>query len=84
MNKNQVKGRIKRVKGKASAIAGKVLHRPTLTAKGKLQQAAGTVQAVYGDLRSVAAKRAGASRKAVKKKGAVLEKQVRKKVRKAR
>ena len=76
MNKDQVKGRIRKAKGKAKEVAGKLLHKPKLTAKGKLQKAAGTVQATYGDLKSVATKRAIAANRTVEKKARVVKKRV--------
>ena len=63
MNRDQVKGRVKKAAGRAKAVAGKVLHSPALTAKGRLQQAAGSVQAAYGDLKAVVSKEAAKTRR---------------------
>lgn len=82
MNKDQVKGRVKKAAGGAKVVAGKVLHSPALTAKGRLQQAAGSVQATYGDLKSVARREAAKTRRTTKKKGAVVAKKVKKQARK--
>jgi uncharacterized protein YjbJ (UPF0337 family) len=51
MNKNQVKGRLDEAKGKVKEVAGKVTGNNTLEQKGKIQNAKGTVQAGYGDLK---------------------------------
>jgi len=51
MNKDQVKGRVKEVKGNAKQIAGIVVGDKTLEQKGKLQNAVGKAQAGYGDLK---------------------------------
>jgi len=52
MNKDQVKGRIEEAKGKVKAVTGKIVGNKTLEEEGKLQQAAGTVQAGLGDLKN--------------------------------
>ncbi len=49
MNKDQIKGRIKEVKGTVKEAAGKVTGKEKLEQKGKLLKTAGTVQAGYGD-----------------------------------
>jgi uncharacterized protein YjbJ (UPF0337 family) len=82
MNKDQLKGRMKKATGKAKAVAGKVLRKPTLAARGRLQQVAGTAQAAYGDLKSTAKKKVAAARRSATKKGIILEKKVRKQARK--
>lgn len=51
MNKDQVKGRIKEATGAAKEAAGKVTGKDGLEQKGKLQKAAGKVQAGYGDVK---------------------------------
>ena len=51
MNKDQVKGRIDEVKGKAKKAAGKAVGNKNLERKGTIQNASGKVQAGYGDLR---------------------------------
>lgn len=50
MNKDQVKGRIKEAEGTVKEDAGKVSGKESLEHKGKLQKAAGKVQAGYGDI----------------------------------
>jgi len=82
MNKYQVKGRVTKAKGTAKALAGKVLGKPSLVARGKLQQAAGTLQFAYGDLKSTATKRAAAGKRTATRQGVALEKTVKKTVRK--
>ena len=52
MNKDQVKGRIEEVKGKAKVVAGKVVGNQDLEQKGKSEIFFGKVQAGYGDLKS--------------------------------
>ena len=78
MNKNQVKGRVKKATGKAKVIAGKLLRNRTLTAKGLLEQAVGTVEVAYGDFKSAAGKRAATTRRTASKKATVLKKKARK------
>ena len=56
MNKDQVKGRVEEAKGKVKEVAGKVVGNPTLEQKGRVQQAVGTVQAGYGDLKDAVKK----------------------------
>jgi uncharacterized protein YjbJ (UPF0337 family) len=51
MNKDQAKGRVKEVEGKVKEVAGKVTGDKTLEQKGRIQNAAGKVQAGYGDLK---------------------------------
>jgi uncharacterized protein YjbJ (UPF0337 family) len=76
MNKDQVKGRIRVARGKAKEVAGKLLHKPSLTVKGRLQEAAGTVQAAYGDVKSSASKRAASAKRTLRKKGRAVKKRV--------
>lgn len=52
MNKDQVKGRIKKTKGAVKEVTGKVTGNESLEQKGKLQKAVGNVQAGYGDIKS--------------------------------
>jgi uncharacterized protein YjbJ (UPF0337 family) len=52
MNKDQVKGRIRKAKGKVKETAGKLVGNKRLEQKGKIEQATGAVQTGYGDLRS--------------------------------
>ena len=49
MNKDQVKGRVEEAKGSVKEVAGKAVGNPNLEAEGKVDQAAGKVQAGYGD-----------------------------------
>jgi uncharacterized protein YjbJ (UPF0337 family) len=51
MNKDQVKGRVEEAKGTVKETAGKVTGKESLEQKGKLQKAAGKVQAGYGDIK---------------------------------
>lgn len=51
MNKDQVKGRIKQAEGKAKEVAGKIVGNKNLKRKGQLENAAGKVQAGFGDLK---------------------------------
>ncbi|MBK1672453.1 general stress protein CsbD [Ectothiorhodospira shaposhnikovii] len=51
MNKDQVKGRAKEVTGKVKEVTGRIVGNEKLEGKGKIQQAAGKVQADYGDLK---------------------------------
>jgi uncharacterized protein YjbJ (UPF0337 family) len=49
MNKDQVKGRVEQAKGNVKEGAGKALGDRDLEAEGQVDQAAGKVQATYGD-----------------------------------
>ena len=51
MNKDQIKGRIKKAKGTVKEATGKLTGKDSLEQKGKLQKAAGKAQAVYGDIK---------------------------------
>lgn len=51
MNKDQIKGRIKKVKGTVKETAGKVSGKEKLEQKGKLLKTAGKAQAGYGDIK---------------------------------
>ena len=51
MNKDQVEGRVKEVKGKAKQVAGIVVGDKKLEQKGRVQNAVGKAQAGYGDLK---------------------------------
>ena len=51
MNKDQVKGQIRGVKGNLKEVAGRVLGDKTMENKGNIQNAAGKVQKAYGDLK---------------------------------
>lgn len=74
MNRNQVKGRARVVKGKTTELAGKLLRKPKLVAKGRLQEVAGTVQATWGDARSVAGRKATAAKRTLRKEASAVEK----------
>jgi len=52
MNKDQVKGRLKKTEGKVKEVAGKIVGDRFLEQKGRNKKAAGTVQAGYGDLKN--------------------------------
>jgi len=51
MNKDQVKGAVKRVIGKVQQKAGKLIDSDTQQAKGISKQVAGKVQQDFGDLK---------------------------------
>jgi uncharacterized protein YjbJ (UPF0337 family) len=51
MNKDQLKGRIEKAKGKIKKVAGKAVGNKDLEYEGVVQKAAGQVQAAYGDLK---------------------------------
>ncbi len=49
MNKDQVKGRIEKAKGKVRELAGMIAGNKTLEVKGRIEKTLGSVQARYGD-----------------------------------
>jgi len=51
MNKDQVKGDIKKAKGQVKETAGKVLGDKDMADRGTIQNAAGKLQKGYGDLK---------------------------------
>jgi uncharacterized protein YjbJ (UPF0337 family) len=51
INKDQVKGRVKVVKGTVKQVTGKLVGSKRLQAKGNIQKNLGKVQAKYGDLK---------------------------------
>jgi uncharacterized protein YjbJ (UPF0337 family) len=51
MNKDQVKGRVKEVKGSIKAAAGKLLGNEKLEVKGNTEKMLGKVQAKCGDMK---------------------------------
>ncbi len=51
INKDQVKGRVKVVKGAVKQVTGKLVGSKRLQAKGSIQKNLGKVQAKYGDLK---------------------------------
>lgn len=52
MNKSQLKGRVKEVRGVIKEVVGKLVGNKELESRGKLQKTAGQVQAGYGDLKN--------------------------------
>lgn len=52
MNKDQVKGEMKKGKGKVKEVTGRTLGNDELERKGKSERAKGTVQNTYGDAKS--------------------------------
>ena len=52
MNKDQVKGRIHKAKGKVKEVTGKVVGNAKLEQKGTIENTAGNVQGKFGDLKS--------------------------------
>jgi len=51
MNEDQVRGRVKEVKGELKNVAGKIVGDKKLERKGKIENVSGKVQAGYGDLK---------------------------------
>jgi len=51
MNKDQVRGRIEKAKGKVRELAGMIAGSKTLEEKGRIGKTLGSVQARYGDLK---------------------------------
>jgi len=49
MNKDQVKGSLKKAKGKIKETVGDVTNNQTLKYKGKAEKIAGKIQSGYGD-----------------------------------
>ena len=52
MNKDQAKGRVKEVQGKAKEVTGKLSGDQTMELKGKLERAGGKGQGLYGDVKA--------------------------------
>jgi uncharacterized protein YjbJ (UPF0337 family) len=52
MDKNQIKGDVKKAKGKVKEVTGRTIGNEEMERKGKLEHAKGTVQKGYGDLKS--------------------------------
>ncbi|MEO8385380.1 MAG: CsbD family protein [Betaproteobacteria bacterium] len=52
MNKDQIDGRTKEVKGKVKEIAGKLVGNKKLEAKGKAGKLVGKAQAKLGDVKA--------------------------------
>lgn len=51
MNKDQVKGRIEKAKGKVRELAGMIAGNRTLEQEGRIGKTLGSVHARYGDLK---------------------------------
>jgi uncharacterized protein YjbJ (UPF0337 family) len=51
INKDQVKGRVRKVKGTIKEATGKLVGNKMLQAKGNIQKNLGKVQAKFGDLK---------------------------------
>lgn len=56
MNKDQVKGGAKELKGKVKEIAGRTVGNPRVETEGDLEQLAGKVQKTYGNAKDDARK----------------------------
>ena len=54
MNKGQVKGRAKEVKGMVKEVAGKLVGNKKLEEKGKVEKIRGEAQAEVGDVKQTA------------------------------
>ena len=52
MDKNQVKGEVKKAKGKIKEVTGRTVGNEKMEREGKLEHAKGTVQKSYGDVKS--------------------------------
>ena len=63
MNKDHMKGRAERAKGKFKEVAGKAIGDEHLVIEGKVDQVAGKTQAKYGDTKEKAKDLAGKARK---------------------
>ncbi|QHF28373.1 CsbD family protein [Pseudomonas sp. R32] len=51
MNKNQVKGRVKKIEGTIKEVAGKTFGNEHLEERGKIEKTVGAIQAGLGDLK---------------------------------
>jgi uncharacterized protein YjbJ (UPF0337 family) len=51
--KDQIEGTLHEVKGKAKQAAGRVTDNPKLTAEGRVEKVAGTVQKKVGQVKKV-------------------------------
>lgn len=51
MNKDQIKGRVKEVEGKAEKGLGKITGNENLKQKGKINEGLGKIQGAYGDVK---------------------------------
>jgi len=52
MNRDQVKGRVDRVKGKAREMLGKAIGNERLEQQGVAQRTEGRLRATYGDVKA--------------------------------
>ena len=52
MKKDQIKGQIKKTKGTAKEVIGKLIGNKELEAEGKIEKAVGSAQATYGDFKN--------------------------------
>ena len=52
MNKDQINGRAKTVKGKTEEIAGIIMNDKKLETKGSVLKTTGKVQSAFGDLKN--------------------------------
>lgn len=57
VNKDQIKGRAKEVKGNIKEAAGKVVGNDNLKIEGRIDKAAGKAQGAYGDLKDAVKKK---------------------------
>jgi uncharacterized protein YjbJ (UPF0337 family) len=57
VNRDQIKGRLKKAEGKIKEVTGKVIGDKTLEDNGKTRKILGNIQAGYGDLKSDLGKR---------------------------
>jgi len=56
MNKDQVKGRVKEVEGRAKKDVGKITGNERLQRQGKIDEASGKIQGAYGDIKDAVEK----------------------------
>ncbi len=64
MNKQQIKGRIERAKGKLTEAAGIIIDNRAMEEKGRIAKVLGGFRVRYGDAKALAAKRLPARPKA--------------------
>lgn len=53
MNKDQVEGKVKLIKGQVKEAVGKLIGDKSMEARGKIENAAGKVQEKLGDAKAV-------------------------------
>lgn len=51
--KDQVEGTLRKMKGKAKVVVGRVTDNPKVAAKGRVEEVAGTVQKKVGQVKKV-------------------------------